>query len=296
MCILFQFTAEMWVNDSELKKIHERMTKNAESISPEVTIITAYFNIGTLNKGGPFGQYTPEKYIKWMSVFGRIDNPLIVFTDSLEVEQIFEDLRKHFPPERTQIFVVERQDLWAFSLAPEIKRVFSQPGYPDHDPNTVHENYSCVMHAKFELVNKVIREKRFNTKYIAWLDIGLFRAVVDEKHIFPLKTPPRFDEMKVAYSGQSKFDPTLTPLEIIAGNKVWVGGAMFLGRPEILYIYTQDYMRAVRKLLDKNLMSTDQQVSFFFFLCLCVCCVLRVRERKRNVFVSCMCVLVEACG
>lgn len=261
-----QFSSNLWVKDEELKKIHARMMQKTSSLKPEITIVTAYFNIGTLNKGGPFGQYTPEKYIKWMSVFGRIDNPLIMFTDSKEVKEIFEGLRRKFPPERTQIHLVQREELWAFQLAQEIKQVFSQPNYPDHDPNTVHENYSCVMHAKFELVNKVIREEMFHTKYLAWLDVGLFRAVVDEKHIFPLSIPADFDPTKVAYSGQTVFDPTLTPMQIVAGNKVWVGGAMFLGRPEILYIYTQDYMRAVRKLLDMKVMSTDQQVIYIMYL------------------------------
>ena len=250
----------MWVSDPELSKIHARMVDDNHALSPEVTVITAYFNIGSLNKGGPFGVYTPEKYIKWMSVFGRIDNPLIVFTDSLDVKHIFEDLRKDFAEDRTQIYLIDRRSLWAFQLAPEIKQVFSQPHYPNHDPNTVHENYSCVMHAKFELVNKVIQQELYHTRYLAWLDIGLFRAVVDEKHIFPLTVPPDFDDTKVAYSGQAVFDPSLTPMEIVAGDKVWVGGAMFLARPEVLYIYTQDYMRAVRKLLDMRVMSTDQQV------------------------------------
>ena len=70
-----------------------------------------------------------------------------------------------------------------------------------------------------------------------------------------------FDVNKVAYSGNTKFDPSLTPMEIVSGNLVWVGGAMFMARPEVMYIYTQDYMRAVRKLLDMKVMSTDQQVS-----------------------------------
>ncbi|KAL8572244.1 hypothetical protein ACOMHN_022481 [Nucella lapillus] len=261
-----QFSSNLWLKDEELKKIHARMMQKMNSMEPEITIVTAYFNIGKLNKGGPFGQYTPQKYIEWMSVFGRIDNPLIVFTDSHQVKDIFEKLREKFPPERTQVLVIKREELWAFQLAEEIKGVFSQPNYPTHDPNTVHENYSCVMHAKFELVNKVIREEMFRTKYLAWLDIGLFRAVVEETHIFPLSVPKDFDPTKVAYSGQSSFDPSLTPMQVVAGNKVWVGGAMFLGRPEILYLYTQDYMRAVRKLLDMRVMSTDQQVIYIMYL------------------------------
>ncbi|KAL8624206.1 hypothetical protein ACOMHN_046292 [Nucella lapillus] len=262
-----QFSTQMWVKDPMLQKIHSHMRENLRTLSSEVTVITAYFNIGHLNKGGPFGVYTPEKYIKWMSVFGRIDNPVIIFTDSQEVKDIFEKLRKPFPPERTQVYVIDRQRLWAFQLAPEIKEVFSQPDYPNHDPNTVHDNYSCVMHAKFELVNKVITERLFRTKYLAWLDVGLFRGVVGEKRYpFPLVVPEDFDLRKVAYSGQGVFDPRLTPMQIVAGNKVWVSGAMFLGRPEILYIYTQDYMTAVRRLLDMKIMSTDQQVIYIMYL------------------------------
>ncbi|XP_076441266.1 protein HtrL-like [Babylonia areolata] len=262
-----QFSTQLWVKDPVLKKIHDRMKEKAHTMSSEVTIITAYFNIGLLNKGGPFGVYTPEKYIRWMSVFSRIDNPVIIFTDSLEVKHIFQDLRKGFPRERTQVHIVARESLWAFQLAPEIKDVFSQPNYPNHDPNTVHENYSCVMHAKFELVNKVITEELFHTKYLAWMDVGLFRGVVDEKrYTFPLVVPRDFDIWKVAYSGQRAFNPALTPMQIVAGNKVWVGGAMFLARPEVLYIYTQDYMWAVRRLLDMGIMSTDQQVIYIMYL------------------------------
>lgn len=248
------------MNDPQLFKIHARMEKLSNFLSPEVTIVTAYFNIGSLNKGGIFGQYTPDRYKKWMSVFQRIDNPLIVFSDSDEVEKLFLDLRKHFPRNRTKVLIIKREDMWAFKLSPEIKEVFSQPNYPHYDPNTVNENYSCVMHAKFELVNKVICEELFHTKYIAWLDVGLFRAVVDERHIFPLSVPPDFDPDKVAYSGQREFDPTLSAYQIVKNDRVWVGGAMFLGRPEVLYVYTEDYKRAVRKLLDMKIMSTDQQV------------------------------------
>ncbi|KAK7508108.1 hypothetical protein BaRGS_00000347, partial [Batillaria attramentaria] len=259
------FSDSLWVNDPDLDKVHSRMEQLKETLSSEVTIVTAYFNIGNLNKGGVFNKYTPDRYKRWMSVFGRIDNPLIVFADSEEVIKLFQILRGHFPPERTKTFLIDRDKLWAFQLAPEIKAVFSQPGYPQSDPNTVYENYSCVMHAKFELVHKVIREELFHTKYVAWLDIGLFRGVVHEKHLFPLRLPPNFDRDKVAYSGQARFDPSLTPFQIIAEDRVWVGGAMFLGRPEVVYVYTQDYMRAVRKLLDMKLMSTDQQVIYIMY-------------------------------
>ena len=100
----------------------------------------------------------------------------------------------------------------------------------------------------------------FHTQYVAWLDIGLFRELKDETDTFSLSPPADLDEDKVAYSRQNPYNASLTPREVVRGNWVWVGGAMFLGRPEVLYVYTQDYMKAVRKLLEMGLMSTDQQV------------------------------------
>ncbi|XP_005112889.2 uncharacterized protein LOC101862011 [Aplysia californica] len=255
----------LYETDPELKAVHDRMVAEAESLSPDVTIVTAYYNLGKLNKGGMFGSYTPDRYKRWMSVFGRIDNPLIVFTDSPDIIDIFTSLRAGFPDEKTKIVPLNRTKLWSFSLAPEIKKVYSQPGYPKYDPNTVNENYSCVMHAKFELVNKVIKEKMFNTKYITWLDIGLFRAVISEKHKFPISVPADFDENKIAYSQQKSFQSHLTPFQIILEDRIWVGGAMFLGRPEVLFVYTQDYMRSVEQLLSLNMMSTDQQVIYIMY-------------------------------
>ncbi|GFR99729.1 protein htrL [Elysia marginata] len=258
----------LYSSDPVLKAIHERMLTKSKFMTSEVTLVTAYFNLGKLNKGRKFGigpGYTPEKYKRWMSVFGRLDNPLVVFTDSHDIADMFYEMRAHFGDERTRIIKMNRTDLYSFSLAPRIKEVFSQPGYPAYDPNTVNENYSCVMHAKFELVAKVIKEELFNTRYVSWLDIGLFRAVVDEQYIFPVRLPHGFDPDKVSYSGQTVFDSSLSPYQIIVEDKAWVGGAMFLGRPEVLYVYTQDYLRAVEKLLDEGMMSTDQQVIYIMY-------------------------------
>ena len=263
-----QSIEHLYKTDADVKAVHDRMVEQADSLADDVTVVTAYYNLGKLNKGKSFhlfGGYTPEKYKKWMSVFGRIDNPLIVFTDSDDIVEIFTNLRASFPPEKTKIIHLNRTELWSFSLAPEIKKIYSQPGYPKYDPNTVNENYSCMMHAKFELVNKVIKEKMFHTKYISWLDIGLFRAVVSEKHRFPIRIPPDFDEDKVAYSEQHHFKKHLTPFQIIVEDRIWVGGAMFLGRPEVLFVYTQDYMHAVRELISQRMMSTDQQVIYIMY-------------------------------
>ncbi|XP_050402822.1 uncharacterized protein LOC126819050 [Patella vulgata] len=251
-----------WNKNKVFSEIHDFYGNS--SLTSEVTIVTAYFNIGSFPKGG--GEYTPGLYAHWMSVFGRLDNPLIMFTDSEDVLEIFKRLRAKFPAERTKLFLIARDKLWAFSLASTIKSIYSQPNYPQFKPNTINEKYSCIMHAKFELMNKVIREKLMNTRYVSWLDIGLFRAVVYETHIFRIDLPKDFDHTKIGYSGVKEFDVSLTTHDVVSNNLVWVGGAMFIGTPDIMYIFTEDYIRSVTKMIEMKIMSTDQQVLYSMYL------------------------------
>ena len=194
-----------------------------------------------------------------MASFGWLDNPLVVFTDTEEIAQYFRQLRARYPASRTTVIVLKRYELWAFQLAEEIQEVYSQPGYPKHPPNTINPLYSCAMHAKFELVQRVILQQLYQTRYVAWLDIGLFRAEAKKSENIHLTVPVDFDRQRVAYSEVNVFEK-LTPMEIVRENKVWVGGASFLATPEVAFVYCSEYRRAVRKLLDIKIMSTDQQV------------------------------------
>ncbi|KAL8578255.1 hypothetical protein ACOMHN_005646 [Nucella lapillus] len=213
---------------------------------------------------GSEGRYTPNLYKRWMWSFGWIDNPLIVFTDSKDTAAHFRKLRARYPPSRTTIFVLDRKELWAFQLEDEIKKIYSQHGYPRYPPNTINALYSCAMHAKFELVQKVLRERLYQTRFVAWLDIGLFREESSKNRTIHLTAPTDFQRTRVAYSQVDKFI-TMTPQDVIRRNRVWVGGASFLATPEVAYVYCSEYRRAVRKLLDMKWMSTDQQVIYSMF-------------------------------
>ncbi|KAK7094237.1 uncharacterized protein [Littorina saxatilis] len=228
----------------------------------EVTVVTAYFNIGQLDKSAPGeGRYTPNLYKKWMASFGYLDNRLIVFADAQDTVDLFKRIRARYPPERTTIFLVERQELWAFRLEKEIAAIYSQPNYPKHPPNTINPLYSCAMHAKFELVQRVIRERLYTTPFITWLDIGLFRGEVGKNQTIHLTAPTDLDRTKVGYSEINKFE-NMSARDVIARNKLWVSGGTFVGTPDVVYEYCSDYRRAVRLLLDMKLMSTDQQVIY----------------------------------
>ncbi|XP_046552548.1 uncharacterized protein LOC124262133 [Haliotis rubra] len=255
-----------FIKDKDTNKILSQSIEDPSLLQPEITVITAYFNIGSFAKGSKSNMYTPSRYMNWMKVFGRIRNNLVAYTDSRDVFDLLTGLRRRFPSNITKVFLIDRANLWSFSLAQEIRNIYIQPNYPRHHPNTVNENYSCAMHAKFELVNKVLMEELFPTKYFCWLDIGLFRGLVDDTSMFKLQVPNEWDKRKVAYSRVSNFNDKATTESVIKGNQVWVGGAMFLGTPEVLHNYTEDYMNTVKMLLKRRLMNTDQQVIYSMYL------------------------------
>ena len=83
---------------------------------------------------------------------------------------------KHLSENMTEVILVNRNDLWAFHLSNKINKIYQSPGYPKHFPNTMNENYSCAMHAKYDALQYVIEKRMYHNKYIAWVDIGYFQG------------------------------------------------------------------------------------------------------------------------
>lgn len=132
-----------------------------------------------------------------------------------------------------------------------------------------------AMHAKYEVMQRTIRENPFHTKYFSWLDIGLFRELVSVSSVadqanqkcskFRLTFPNNFSSDSVAYTQVYRRNAALTPKDIVYKNLVWVCGWYFVGESKVLYRWTQEYRNATMAMLADNLMSTDQQVIYALF-------------------------------
>ena len=238
-------------------------------LSSQVTVVTAYFNIGSFQKGD-IDTYTPKHYLRWMTVFSRISNSLVVYLDTDESINYFKIVRSSLPKHLTKIIKISRENLWSFNLESRIQAVFNQPGYPWHYPNTVLALYSSVVHAKYELVQRTIRENPFRTRYMCWLDIGLFRDLVMPENnpavpsgpLFKLHLPIGLKKNHVAYGEVKRRLHELEAFRIIYGNFEWVCGCFFIGNVEAMFRWTVEYMEGVEWLLRNKLMSTDQQVIY----------------------------------
>jgi len=241
----------------------------------ELTVVTAYFDIGEFQKGAGGSKFTPQLYRKWLSIFAQIKNPVVAYFDNADHASLMRVLRKKHP--RTRIIIVDRSKLWSFRIMePRIAKIFSQKSYPWNPPNTVVSNYSAAMHAKYELMQWTIRDNPFQSAYVCWLDVGLFRDLVtdsissslSDNKSFRLSLPHGLNSSSIAYSlvSEDKRRIQLTAKQIVIWNSVFVCGCFFIGRVDVMWNWTTEYFTAVERMVSENWMSTDQQVIYWLFL------------------------------
>ncbi|KAK6182368.1 hypothetical protein SNE40_010075 [Patella caerulea] len=229
----------------------------------ETTIVTAYFNIGSFIKGSTI-KFTPDRYLKWMTSFQYLNNPLVVYVDEQKMADVFKNLRKHLM-NITRIFVLDRKYMWSFGLKNRIKQIYSSESYPKFHPNTVVPEYSCAQHAKYECLQKAISKDYFSTPYFSWLDIGYFRDIVGCKKDFKIVLPDAFNKNKISFTQVREFNPNITLSSIFLKNSLWVGGGMTIASKEVAKKFIRTYKNFVEILLEQSLMNTDQQVIYAIY-------------------------------
>ena len=223
--------------------------------------MTAFFDIGSIAKGEVDNIRTPSKYKEWMNIFRYVENPLYAYVDTLENQQAFEKIRQSYT-NKTKAILIDKNNMWGFSLKENISRIFSSPFYPKFYPNTVNPNYSCAMHAKYGVMNQSINENAFRTKYFAWVDIGYFSRSIDKMNSpFGIRLPYNFDERKVSF-GEVYKPMRRTLKQIIENNEIWVAGGFFLAKVNVMKKWVEDYIYYTQKFIELGLISTDQQVIY----------------------------------
>ncbi|XP_067662248.1 protein HtrL-like [Haliotis asinina] len=232
-------------------------------VPPDVTIVTAFFNLGNFVKGvdQTFG---PTLYMEWATVYKHLRNPLVVYTDSDQFVRLFTDIRKHLM-NITRIIRIEKKQLWAFDHLDKVRDIYSDPNYPKYQPNTVVPEYPCVQNAKYSCVEKAIESDFFHTKYYMWVDVGYFRLITSRKRDFRLTLPPNFDEKKIAINKVARYSLDEQPEDIFKNMYVWVGGGILIAEKGVFRRFVTEYRKAVGHYLDLRLSNSDQQVLFAMY-------------------------------
>ncbi|XP_055871228.1 uncharacterized protein LOC106053131 [Biomphalaria glabrata] len=202
-----------------------------------------------------------------MQTFNWLSNKLVAFLTDDDTYNYFKQIRSNLPPERTVLIRINRSELSSFKDYDRVNQIYSKPDYPKYHPNTVNANYSVIMNAKYDVLQMAMDLGHVNTKYIAWLDIRLFRNLLQENlrpknDTFTLEVPFNFDDKKVAFSEVGDWDShkNLSPWDYVKNNKVWVAGGYVLAEQSVIRKFIKAYKRTFQAMLMDNMASTDQQV------------------------------------
>lgn len=250
-------------NIMEWPNINETTKRNINK-QPNLTIVTAYFDIGKFGKGSPQNVWSVKTYLEFARSFKYLLNPVVIYTDSQNFFNLMQTLRANLT-NITKMFLIDKNSSWAFQRKEKIENIYAIKGYPEHYPNTVVPEYSCAQHAKYDVVARAATRNYFQTDYFAWLDVGLFRAEGDKRKYFMLQTPPDFNSSRIAVNLVHDVRMNTEISQIFRRNLVWVCGCIFVGKREIILKYTEQYKRAVDYFLSQELMNTDQQVLYAMY-------------------------------
>ncbi|XP_064644484.1 uncharacterized protein LOC135498210 [Lineus longissimus] len=275
--IIFQFMTTFCFNNhdkkdsiqfkNDIRTHNQRRNEKRVSrgvYSEDITIVTAYFDLGTFRKGNKNSRiFTKQMYERRLGEYGRLMNNVVAFFDDKHIYETFKTIRAT-QEKKTKIFLINRKALRSFQVIDKVREILSYKGYPQFHPNTVVPEYGCSMNAKYELVELAAKENVFNTSYFAWFDGGFFQNQTD--HLpFKLATPPGFDQSKVGYGQMLPLNSKLSPQEIFLTNQYSLCGCVFIARRDVMLRWTKLYRFYADLFLNRGLASTDEQVLYAMF-------------------------------
>ena len=221
-----------------------------------VTLVTAFIDIGEFGKGAPNKKRDHRIYKTWSAGYSRIMSPVVIYTDSEDFAQHFLTVRQNMLS-ITKVIRVNRSELWSFGLRERIAAIYAG-GYPKHWPNTVNPDYTCVTHAKFDFVLDTLSKGYFASHYVAWMDVGYLRTISRKASAFYTMLPSSEFDSKRVLCGEVYTPNFNTPWRTIFRRNInWVAGGFFLATHDVMKIFVEQYRRAVTSFLQLH----ESQVS-----------------------------------
>ncbi|RUS69963.1 hypothetical protein EGW08_022271 [Elysia chlorotica] len=228
----------------------------------DVTIVTMFLNIGSIYSTKLYFfkvmSSQVEDYHSWLHSWGKIKNRVVAFFDDETFIRSFKLYRSHLPKELTTVLKISKDDLPAFRSKERVRQILEDPQFiPSYDPD-----YTCTMDAKYDALDMALTGGHVKTKYVAWMDLGLFRKVKPTDPTFSLAPPPGLNTSRVGVSQVTarKAVESLSETEIYRKNIVWVAGGFLIATRPIMSQFIINYREVSAHLKLRGLADTDQQV------------------------------------
>ena len=141
----------------------------------EVTIITAFFDIGRGNWQGKM-QRSNEKYFEYFEFWARIKNKIVVYTEPQYKQKVLDIRRKYGLLDRTEVIAIENKTELDGEVYKAINQALKNPlaqsfrVEQDH-PKVYNPDYNYVTYLKFYFMSQAVKSG-FCQNMCAWMDFG----------------------------------------------------------------------------------------------------------------------------
>lgn len=226
------------------------------------TVISAFFELEPFEKGNQ-GVRDSAWYRTWLVGLGLLSNPLVFFAES---EDDLETIRR-IRAERglpTMVAQVDRAGMRAFERVEQVRQSIARADFPLSPPNTTMAEYSCVQHAKYELVAEAIRLGWVRTTHCCWMDCGkLIECLGLDPGCLYRINPPKGDPRQVHYSEAEPFrGGSLRDIQTAREGEgdYWLAGGFFSGETPVVQAWCQKYLGFALRYQEEGWVFTDQVV------------------------------------
>jgi hypothetical protein len=98
------------------------------------------------------------------------------------------------------------------------------------------------------------------------LDVGYFRDIIHRERKFWLEVPDDFNQSCIGVTEVYHSDlESINASTIILENLDWIGGGLFLGNPDVILKFHDQYKKAVMRYLSQGIMNVEQHILYAMY-------------------------------
>ncbi len=228
----------------------------------ELTIVTAFFDIGRKNfKDMPRSN---NKYAEFFKFWARIQNKIVVYTDSVMAEEV-KKIRKEFGLlDKTEIVIIDDVSTVEPDLLSKMEKIskderFLNYRYMDNSADN-NAKYDYIMLLKAWCIKDAV-DKKLAKGLIAWLDFGYNHGgnpyPNEEEFDFLWKTELPDDKVTMFVK---KLDDGKPIFQIVQSYEVYTMGAPFIVPSNLASDLWEAEKRAMESLIDCGFIDDDQTI------------------------------------
>lgn len=226
----------------------------------EITIVTAFFDIGRANWKG--FERDKNKYVDYFKFWARIKNKLVVYTDAITAQKVWEIRENYGLRNRTEVIVIDDVNALDKEIFSQIKRVVSVDTFTrfrerPENPESHSAQYNYVTYLKPYFIADAVK-KGYADGMIAWVDFGYNHGGEACPHSAEFDFLWKYDfSAKIHIFATEEIDD-MPVFDIVRKMRVYISGGIIVA-PALLWQKLADLFRkSVLHLTHCGLADADQ--------------------------------------